>query len=460
MLRITIVKNAEQTKKAVILVPATDSIHAAVLTLAKNKLRLRSPKRIFSADGAQVADSAQLLEMATQFQSCGKEITFLISVGEDYIGKVAAPVQQSDALVAIICDQSDVEESAIKQLKTVAQLEGMRFAIGMPDLHPGNKHPIGAVFGSVGKVYPSLIGSDIGCGMMLSKSSLPVSLCEQAERIASRLESGGLDSSCADEQITARLEGLEPSNFDSSLGTIGAGNHFAEILKIHEVSDQSALDMLGMPQNILYILAHSRSRGLGQYILDTTEGSSLDDTSEAFLQYKVRHDHAVEWACRSRRLITDRVLELLKPLDVAEVVVDVTHNFVEQIEGGIWVHRKGATPNKRENFCIIPGSRGACSFFVKCLGGSMQDGLSLAHGAGRSLSRAKALAKNQKRYQHDLGALRRTELGSIVVCGNKNLLYEEAPDAYKDIEKVVADLESRGLIKVVCSMHPVVTYKC
>jgi hypothetical protein len=39
-------------------------------------------------------------------------------------------------------------------------------AIGMPDLHKGNRFPIGCAIVAEG-IYPALIGSDIGCGITL-----------------------------------------------------------------------------------------------------------------------------------------------------------------------------------------------------------------------------------------------------------------------------------------------------
>ena len=52
-----------------------------------------------------------------------------------------------------------------------------------------------------------------------------------------------------------------------------------------------------------------------------------------------------------------------------------------------------------------------------------------------------------------------TRLGSYVVCDDKSLLYEEAPQAYKDIDSIIADLVSFGLIEVVATFTPLLTYK-
>ena len=53
----------------------------------------------------------------------------------------------------------------------------------------------------------------------------------------------------------------------------------------------------------------------------------------------------------------------------------------------------------------------------------------------------------------------RTELGGRVVCEDCELLYEEAPEAYKKIDTVVGDLVAAGLCSVVATLRPVLTYK-
>jgi len=86
-----------------------------------------------------------------------------------------------------------------------------------------------------------------------------------------------------------------------------------------------------------------------------------------------------------------------------------------------------------------------------------QSAYSLAHGAGRKWSRTDSRAKLEKRYTAK--DLTRTELGSQVICEDKALLYEEAPQAYKNITIVIDDLVRAGLAEIVAILRPVVTYK-
>src|SRR3974390_2693069 len=68
--------------------------------------------------------------------------------------------------------KSWIEGEAVRQLYATAKLEGVRLAVGFPDLHPGKGAPVGAAFVTEGVIYPHLIGGDIGCGMALFKTDL------------------------------------------------------------------------------------------------------------------------------------------------------------------------------------------------------------------------------------------------------------------------------------------------
>jgi release factor H-coupled RctB family protein len=120
------------------------------------------------------------------------------------------------------------------------------------------------------------------------------------------------------------------------------------------------------------------------------------------------------------------------------------------------VHRKGASP-ARDAFAIIPGSRGAFSYIVAPQGDLSATAWSLPHGAGRKWSRSESRLRVRE-YQK-AAQLTQTALGSRVICENRNLLYEEAPLAYKNVETVIADLKEAGLIRVVARLRPLLTYK-
>ena len=107
---------------------------------------------------------------------------------------------------------------------------------------------------------------------------------------------------------------------------------------------------------------------------------------------------------------------------------------------------------------MYPGSRGDFSYLVEPIADGADHALcSLAHGAGRKWSRSNAHARLSERFR--IADLQRTALGSQVICEDRRLIYEEAPQAYKDIQRVVADLEHAGLVRVIAKLRPLLSYK-
>jgi release factor H-coupled RctB family protein len=352
-----------------------------------------------------------------------------------------------------------IEGEAIRQLEATAALPGMVAAVGMPDLHPGRGNPVGAAFASSGLFYPHLVGSDIGCGMALFALDEPKRKARR-DKLVGRLDGieGPWDGDVR-EWLAAR--DLAPTDFDASLGTIGGGNHFAEVQTVDEAVDADAVAKLGVDPGCLLLLVHSGSRGLGESILrahTATHGAgALEDGSPEAARYLARHDHAVRWGSANRALIAHRVCARLGA-DHARVL-DVCHNSVTRARVGeapCWLHRKGAAPHDRGPV-VIPGSRGARSYLVVPEGDGAACLQSLAHGAGRKWTRSDARGRLKERLR--ASDLLRTPLGSAVICDDKDLLFEEAPQAYKDIETVIASLRDAGALRVIATLVPLVTYK-
>jgi release factor H-coupled RctB family protein len=225
---------------------------------------------------------------------------------------------------------------------------------------------------------------------------------------------------------------LESTPFDFSLGTIGGGNHFAELQKIESIVDKDTFEHLGLSSKHFYLTVHSGSRGLGGSILQsfTTQNGheGVADDSILARNYLKQHDMAVKWAKVNRELITARFLGCLRAS--GERVLDIFHNTVSPYvyEGQkCWIHRKGATPSD-QGVVVIPGSRGSYSYLVMPTKEQERNAHSLAHGAGRKWKRAEAKSKLSNYRTEDLT---HTELGSRVICEDKDLLFEEAPNAYK-----------------------------
>lgn len=365
----------------------------------------------------------------------------------------------SGCVVRVVGDaQSWIEGEAIDQLERTAGRFGMRLAVGLPDLHPGRGHPIGAAFLTEYAVYPTLVDNDIGCGMALWRTDL-ASHRRDVDRWVRRLEV--LDRPADEEDATFTSAEAEAEGWRDALGTIGGGNHFAELQSVADVHDEQAFEALGLERKRLVLVVHSGSRGLGESILRAHVrdhgDTGLEVGSFEHGRYQKRHDAALAWAIDNRRIIAERFLRAVRTN--GERVLDLSHNAVVPVDGGRrWLHRKGAAP-ATDGCVVIPGSRGARSWIVRptpLAAETDASAFSLAHGAGRRWRRSDCKARLMDRRPEQL---ERTRFGSRVICTDRALLFEEAPEAYKDVDAVVDDLVAAGLVTPVAALEPVLTFK-
>jgi release factor H-coupled RctB family protein len=164
-----------------------------------------------------------------------------------------------------------IESDAVDQLKKMAELPGMIAAVGMPDLHPGKGAPIGAIFASQFIVYPYLVGNDIGCGMSLWKTDSKSHKMKLDRWTKSLCAMEGFWDGDTSAWLEAR--GVAVTAYDSALGTVGGGNHFAELQRLEQ--RLCAVDQfLEVDDDYLYLLVHSGSRGLGESILRAVSHSN------------------------------------------------------------------------------------------------------------------------------------------------------------------------------------------
>lgn len=352
----------------------------------------------------------------------------------------------------------------------------------MPDLHAGQSTPIGCVVATDPSViYPELIGSDIGCGMSFVRTSLRfISEDDERKLIKWTKQLQGLDDSLPMETIEEYLqEDLQwPTPIEKiigqhreneQLGTIGSGNHFVELQRIEELYDEQQQQNNDLSKDHLYLLVHSGSRSLGERFLrefgkDKEHGRGLEQGTESYQTYLNRHDEACAWAKRNRALIARRFLTCLGDMNPPQCLLDIWHNnvVVKQFESDqsfVHLHRKGAAPSDRGRV-VIPGSRGTHSYLVEPIDTNQESsGYSLAHGAGRALSRSKARQQFTDKYPNAEQLKITDTLDSHVVCDDKQFLYEEHPQAYKTIDAVIDDLVEAKLIRVLAKLRPLITYK-
>ncbi|MFA6011347.1 MAG: RNA ligase RtcB family protein [Desulfobacteraceae bacterium] len=352
-----------------------------------------------------------------------------------------------------------IEGNAVTQLENTAQFEGIVAAAGMPDIHPGKGGPVGAAFLSKTLFYPHIIGNDAGCGMGFYQTTLKTKKMKK-EKWAAGLP-GFDDIRSEDTEQFLEDAGIQPGLCDEALGTIGGGNHFEELQMVEQVVDDALFQTMGCDRKTLFLLIHSGSRGLGEalYRGHTSRfgAKPLHDGTEESSLYLDKYIHAIKWAAVNRALIAKRFME--QTGGQCDPILDLYHNSITKMEidgENYWLHRKGAAPSDAGPV-IIPGSRGTLTYLVMPTGLQNENLWSVAHGAGRKWNRSSCRGKLERKWT--LASLKRTDLGGIVICDDRDLLYEEAPQAYKKIETVIEAMVLHGLIKVIATFRPVITYK-
>ncbi|MBI2881257.1 MAG: RtcB family protein, partial [Candidatus Tectomicrobia bacterium] len=307
------------------------------------------------------------------------------------------------------------------------------------------------------------------------------------------VESGGALPGAVPEEVSERA--FERGR--RQLGTLGSGNHFAEIQVVREIFDPRIADVYGLFPGQVTVMIHTGSRGFGHQVctdfLEIMEkamgryGIRLPDRQLACApldspegrSYLGAMRCAANFAWANRQCIRGRIeeafLEVLgiSPRDLGMVTLyDVAHNIVKveshRVNGkrrDVAVHRKGATrafPPGHEEIpadyreagqpVLIPGDMGRHSFVLAGTDGAMEECFgSTCHGAGRRLSRhaAKKAARGR--------ALNREmeDRGVIVMAAGRATVAEEMPEAYKDVSDVVEVVHEAGIARKVARLTPV-----
>ncbi|SMR71155.1 release factor H-coupled RctB family protein [Aliiroseovarius halocynthiae] len=369
-------------------------------------------------------------------------------MGNSVLDGRASAVSGDGVITKFYTSTAWIEGRAEQQLEEIAGWTGVQRVAAFPDLHPGKYGPVGCAV-LADRIFPQLIGNDIGCGMSLFQLDLPVRKLK-LEKALPRMRILGEPGS---EDQGWRLEsvGLPTDMFATSLGTIGGGNHFCEVQTVAEAEGSTGLDA-----SRLYLLVHSGSRGLGNAVLDSVPPGAyagLQEDCDAARAYLKDHGNAVRWASLNRQIIAERAAEALRA-DLTRLV-DAPHNLLAR-HGEGWLHRKGAAVADR-GFVPLAGSRASASFLMDA--SSHGDALgSLAHGAGRRYDRS-SMHGRVRAKRSDIEGMQRTPFGGRVLCEDRDLLIEEAPLAYKSSKAVAEDLERTGAGHRVAEFHPLLTFK-
>lgn len=348
-----------------------------------------------------------------------------------------------------------VEGRAEHQLSQVASWAGMQAVAAFPDLHLGRHGPVGAAF-LADRIYPQLIGPDIGCGMALFRLDLPrrkLKIDKAVRRLAC------LDTPLEPEEAMACLAGtgLADPMLVHGLGTIGGGNHFCEVQAVERIFDPNKAENLGFVPDDLCLLVHTGSRNLGASVFQGIEESwapGFDHQSAAGHEYLALHDTAMRWARLNRQVIAERAACALRA--GVELICDTAHNQVTPAANG-WLHRKGAAAPD-QGLVPLAGSRESLSYLLSVTPDHAESLWSVSHGAGRRYDRS-SMHGRVKRVKTELAAMKRNRFGGRIVCENRDLMIEEAGMAYKSSEDVARDLEGFGLAQRVVSLAPLITFK-
>ena len=280
-----------------------------------------------------------------------------------------------------------------------------------------------------------------------------------------------------------KIEGAEPKYISDrayergrdQLGSLGSGNHFAEVLIVEKIYDKSWAKKMGLFEGQICFLIHTGSRGFGHQIasdyINLMEsaykkyGIKLPDIQLACAPFYSTEGQkywkamkcAANYAFANRQLITHFIRETLPNWEI-EILYDVCHNivkieqhFTKEGKRTVVIHRKGATRSFPEQPVLIPGSMGTASYVLVGTEKSLELSFgSSAHGSGRVMSRRKARREfSPERIKKDL-----EKKGIYVFSTTKKTAAEEAPYVYKNVDEVVKVVHEVGISKKVARLIP------
>ncbi len=374
---------------------------------------------------------------------------------------------------AWVGDLAEIEPQALRQLHNTASLPFIfRHVAVMPDVHFGLGATIGSVIASDQAVIPSAVGVDIGCGILAARTELqagdlPPSLVEIRGQIERAIPLGFHshrdpvlpDYSFKELACKGQIKGEIIERGARQLGTLGGGNHFIEVCLDEEervwIMLHSGSRHIGYTVADIYIKAAKRLSREAHVDLPDANLAYIDRNQELFERYINDASFCQDYARRNRLLMLDlvhRILERLlsRRLPLSDQV-HCHHNYVSRerhFGSDVYVTRKGAVRAREGELGIIPGSMGTHSYIVRGKG-HPESFQSCAHGAGRTMSRKAA----RKRFTP--ADLARQTKG--IECRKDKGVLDEIPQAYKDIDRVMAN--QQDLVEVVHTLRQVLCVK-
>jgi tRNA-splicing ligase RtcB len=382
---------------------------------------------------------------------------------------------------------SGLEPEAVKQMANACALPVSVAGALMPDAHLGYGLPIGGVLATDNCVIPYAVGVDIACRMRLTVYDRKASyIAGQKDRLANIIESEtrfGMGCEFKDRRhhdvmdedwnvspITRRHK----DKAWAQLGTSGSGNHFVEFgaFTVTEAEvpllKESGFE-IGAGEYIA-LLSHSGSRGSGAQVCQHYSRIAMDRRyelpkemkhlawlnfeEEAGQEYWAAMNLMGNYAAANHALIHKHIAKKVG----AHVVIDIEnhHNFawkerhvVNGEEREVVVHRKGATPAGAGVLGVIPGSMATPGYVVRGKG-KAESLNSASHGAGRVMSRTKAM------QSFTWSGVKKQLAAAGVELLSSGL--DEVPGVYKDIHAVMA--AQTDLVEVLGKFEPRIVKMC
>ncbi|MET7403562.1 RtcB family protein [Dactylosporangium sp. NPDC005572] len=409
-----------------------------------------------------------------------------------------------------------------------------------PDFHKGAGIPIGTVLRTSGALIPQAVGNDVNCGMRVEVTSLTVDRVRpRLDALEARLrhlffEGGrriGLTPAQREGLLRDGLPGLfdagarvgdaDPmhaaawpapdaeafrdwvtsgggTSYDSIIGSVGGGNHFAELQYVAAVHDGAAAYAWGLVPGRVVLMVHSGSLSLGHQANATGQDQAralwpkgvpapanrvlpilLSDASALRIQrYRTAFANAANFAIGNRfflaQMLRTGLVAAVGELE-SRLVYESPHNLLWDGDAGTVLHRKGATPAGGADAdrpfgepVIVPGSMGAPSYLLRGLGSERALG-SACHGAGRSIPRgatARGGDAELDAFLREFRVVTPVNPRDPAVAGRRDVveawrrdLKQEAPWAYKEIGPVVDSLRRAGVAEPVAELRPILTVK-
>lgn len=325
----------------------------------------------------------------------------------------------------------------------------------MPDTHAGKTAVVGftAPIGKEGKVIPSLISGDIGCGMLCVKidtngKDIDFGKLDDTirKRVAISIHSKAPNLDNIEKGFDQLIENLckkynaKPRKSIQALGTLGGGNHFVELnrnkngetfLVIHSGSRKFGQEVFGYHQKIAEVQNPYEIKDLS-YLSD-------DEAKEYLEDMKI----AVKYSQLNRRIIADEILKNMEWNEISSF--ESIHNYISK-DGII---RKGAISAEADQRIIIPLNMRDGSIIAKGKG-NRDWNQSAPHGAGRQLSRTEASELiSLEDFQKEMKGIHSS-------CISKSTL-DESPQAYKNANEIIGNINDTAEIETI--IKPIYNFK-